>query len=148
MPRVEMTVGSGDGPGIAAAVARGDLDLGLVDGLAAPGDSLAPLAPLSALSVAEAMIAVVLPAGHPLANQPGVGLPSLADARWIDAPGVAPPLADVRRVANGYASFLLGRVYPHGVWFYFPILFFIKSSSGVSPRKPLTWAQPVIPGLT
>lgn len=37
-------------------------------------------------------------------------------------------LADVRRVANGYPSFLLGRVYPHGTWFYFPVLFVIKST--------------------
>jgi 4-amino-4-deoxy-L-arabinose transferase-like glycosyltransferase len=37
-------------------------------------------------------------------------------------------LADVRRVASGYPSFLLGRVYLHGTWFYFPVLFVIKST--------------------
>ena len=37
-------------------------------------------------------------------------------------------LADVRIMSDFYASFLLGRVYPHGVWFYFPVAFSIKSS--------------------
>ena len=37
-------------------------------------------------------------------------------------------LADVRIMSDFYASFLLGKVYPHGVWFYFPFAFAIKSS--------------------
>jgi hypothetical protein len=37
-------------------------------------------------------------------------------------------LADVRIMSDFYSSFLLGTVYPHGVWFYFPIAFAIKSS--------------------
>ncbi len=37
-------------------------------------------------------------------------------------------LADVRIMSDFYASFLLGTVYPHGVWFYFPVAFAIKSS--------------------
>jgi 4-amino-4-deoxy-L-arabinose transferase-like glycosyltransferase len=37
-------------------------------------------------------------------------------------------LADVRIMSDFYASFLLGKVYPHGVWFYFPVAFSIKSS--------------------
>jgi hypothetical protein len=37
-------------------------------------------------------------------------------------------LADVRSMSDFYASFLLGKVYPHGVWFYFPMAFLIKSS--------------------
>jgi DNA-binding transcriptional LysR family regulator len=99
-PRLKVTVRCADSRATVTAVARGDLDLGLVDGLTAPGDSLAPLAPLTALGVAETAIAAILPAGHPLAGRPGVSLASLADARWIDAPGVAAPLADVRRVAG------------------------------------------------
>jgi hypothetical protein len=31
-------------------------------------------------------------------------------------------------MSDFYASFLLGKVYPHGVWFYFPMAFVIKSS--------------------
>jgi hypothetical protein len=39
-------------------------------------------------------------------------------------------LADVRLTANYYTSFLLGKVYAHGVWFYFPVAFLIKSTLG------------------
>lgn len=37
-------------------------------------------------------------------------------------------LADVRLTADFYTSYLLGKTYPHGVWFYFPIAFLIKST--------------------
>jgi hypothetical protein len=37
-------------------------------------------------------------------------------------------LADVRLTANFYTSYLLGKTYPHGVWFYFPVAFLIKST--------------------
>ena len=37
-------------------------------------------------------------------------------------------LAAVRLSAETYTSFVLGTVYPHGVWFYFPITFAIKST--------------------
>jgi len=37
-------------------------------------------------------------------------------------------LADVRIMSDFYTSFLLGKIYPHGVWFYFPVAFIIKSS--------------------
>ena len=38
-------------------------------------------------------------------------------------------MADVRNMSDFYTSFALGRTYPHGVWFYFPLAFVIKSSS-------------------
>src|SRR5271165_161806 len=37
-------------------------------------------------------------------------------------------LADVRMIADFYASYLLGKPYPHGVWFYFPVAMMIKST--------------------
>lgn len=37
-------------------------------------------------------------------------------------------LADVLFMNSIYTSFALGKVYPHGVWFYFPIAFAIKST--------------------
>jgi hypothetical protein len=37
-------------------------------------------------------------------------------------------LADVRIMSDFYASYLFGKVYPHGVWFYFPAAFAVKSS--------------------
>jgi tetratricopeptide (TPR) repeat protein len=37
-------------------------------------------------------------------------------------------LADVRMISDFYASYLLGKPYPHGVWFYFPVAMLIKST--------------------
>ncbi len=37
-------------------------------------------------------------------------------------------LTDVRIMSDFYQSFVLGRVYPHGVWWYFPVAFAIKST--------------------
>jgi DNA-binding transcriptional LysR family regulator len=99
MPRLNLTVQVSSRADIATAVARGDLDLALVDGLAAPNDSLTPFPPLMAIGVAESDIAVALPPGHPLASRASVRLTDLADARWIEASDIA-PLSDVRRLAG------------------------------------------------
>ena len=40
-------------------------------------------------------------------------------------------LVDVKLTANYYTSYVLGKVYAHNVWFYFPIAFLIKSTIGV-----------------
>lgn len=37
-------------------------------------------------------------------------------------------LADVRSVANIWPSYMFGKVYAHGVWFYFPVAFLIKAT--------------------
>src|SRR6266850_156213 len=37
-------------------------------------------------------------------------------------------LAAVRLSAESYTTFVLGTIYPHGVWFYFPVTFVIKST--------------------
>ncbi|MEU6085389.1 LysR family transcriptional regulator [Streptomyces sp. NPDC047085] len=91
---------------IPAAVATGTADLGLVDGLAAPSDPLRlpDVAPLTTHGVVEEPVAVLLPAGHPLAGRSGLRLGDLADARWIDAPDAALPLAHLR-AANGGGAF-------------------------------------------
>ena len=47
-------------------------------------------------------------------------------------------LADVRLTANYYTSYLLGKVYAHGVWFYFPVAFLIKSTLGFLALALLT----------
>ncbi|MEU6506343.1 MULTISPECIES: LysR family transcriptional regulator [unclassified Streptomyces] len=87
---------------IPAAVATGTADLGLVDGPAAPSDPLRlpDVAPLTTHGVAEEPVSVLLPAGHPLAGRAGLRLGDLADARWLDAPDAALPLAALR-AANG-----------------------------------------------
>ena len=38
-------------------------------------------------------------------------------------------LADVRNMSDYYQSYVLGKDYPHGQWFYFPLAFLIKSTS-------------------
>jgi 4-amino-4-deoxy-L-arabinose transferase-like glycosyltransferase len=37
-------------------------------------------------------------------------------------------LADVRIMSDFYTSYLFGKIYPHGTWFYFPAAFAIKST--------------------
>ncbi|MEU6665420.1 LysR family transcriptional regulator [Streptomyces sp. NPDC046727] len=88
---------------IPAAVATGGADLGLVDGLAAPSDPLRlpDVAPLTTHGVAEEPVSVLLPAGHPLAGRPGLRLGDLRDARWLDAPDAALPLAQLRAATAG-----------------------------------------------
>ncbi|MFC9390260.1 LysR family transcriptional regulator [Streptomyces venezuelae] len=88
------------------AVATGDADAGLVDGIAAPSDPLRlpDVAPLTATPVAEEPLAVLLPAGHPLAGRPGLRLADLVDARWLDAPAAGVPLDELRSVHGGPAG--------------------------------------------
>lgn len=40
-------------------------------------------------------------------------------------------LVDVKLMAQGYPTFILGHVYPHAVWWYFPIAFLIKTTLGL-----------------
>ena len=99
MPRLDVTVQIAPRMQTATAVARGTLDVALVDGLAAPNDLLTPFPPLAAIGVTETPVAVVLPGGHPLAARDALRLTDLADARWIEAPDIA-PLSDIRRLAG------------------------------------------------
>jgi DNA-binding transcriptional LysR family regulator len=100
MPRLDITVRTGTRAAIALGVARGETDLALTDGLTAPGDPLSELAPVTATGISQASVAVILPAGHPLAGRRALRLPDLADSRWIGADNVAPPLAEIRRHAG------------------------------------------------
>jgi 4-amino-4-deoxy-L-arabinose transferase-like glycosyltransferase len=61
-------------------------------------------------------------------------------------------LADVRIMDAFYSSFLLGKSYPHGVWFYFPLAILIKSTLAflillaiaiwaISTRKLAQWRE-------
>jgi Dolichyl-phosphate-mannose-protein mannosyltransferase len=50
-------------------------------------------------------------------------------ARWRILPeSYLYGLADVRSVANVWPSYVFGKVYAHGVWFYFPVAFAIKAT--------------------
>src|ERR1700733_12325966 len=99
MPRLAITIQTGNRGDTAIAVARGELDLALTDGLTAPGDPLPEQAPVTATGLGETRVNVILPNAHPLAARTTLRLPDLADARWIEADNVAPPLAEIRRHA-------------------------------------------------
>ena len=50
-------------------------------------------------------------------------------ARWRVLPeSYLYGMADVRLTADFYPSYVLGKTYAHGVWFYFPVAFVIKST--------------------
>jgi DNA-binding transcriptional LysR family regulator len=74
---------------IVTAVTTGEIDIGLVDGFAAPSDPL-PLPAAGAIGVAEDGVVVAVPRDHPLAARRSVDLADLAEAYWIDAPVVSP----------------------------------------------------------
>lgn len=92
LPRAEVVTG----------VAQGTLDLGLVDGIAAPSDplNLPDVAPMATVGVAERPLVVVFPHDHPLARRKRINLADLADAQWIDAPESAIPLAQLRSASG------------------------------------------------
>jgi DNA-binding transcriptional LysR family regulator len=88
---------------LAVAVATGDLDAAFVDGVAAVNDPLRlPETGLGVAEYAEEELALALPERHPLLRrrEAGARLEDLVDARWIDAPGVAAPLADLAMLAR------------------------------------------------
>jgi hypothetical protein len=47
-------------------------------------------------------------------------------------------LADVRKMANDMPSFFFGKVYRHGIWYYFPIVFLIKTTLAMLAALALT----------
>ncbi|MEV0235596.1 LysR family transcriptional regulator [Nonomuraea sp. NPDC050786] len=102
MPRVSVALSVLGREEVVTGVARGELDLGLVDGVTAPSDPLrlVDAGTLTTTVVAECPLAVALPAGHPLAGRATLRLDDLADALWIDAPDAATPLAQLRAVAR------------------------------------------------
>ncbi|MET9726029.1 LysR family transcriptional regulator [Streptomyces zaomyceticus] len=91
---------------VPVAVATGEADAGLVDGVAAPSDPLRlpDVAPLTTTGVAEEPLAVVLPTTHPLAGRTGLRLDDLVDARWLEAPTAGIPLDRLRAVHGGPAG--------------------------------------------
>jgi DNA-binding transcriptional LysR family regulator len=110
-PRLDVTVRVAGREEVVREVLSGAADLALVDGVAAPSDplTLPDTAALTALTVAQEPLTVLLPVAHPLAGRRGLRLADLAAARWIDAPDCAVPLAQLRSVArsDGFGPRLL-----------------------------------------
>jgi DNA-binding transcriptional LysR family regulator len=102
-PRAEVTLRVLDRGQVVAGVAAGELDVGLVDGAAAPSDPLRlpEAGPLHAVRCAEEDLAVVLTQDHPLARRRGLRLADLADALWVDAPSAAVPPALLHPASAG-----------------------------------------------
>jgi DNA-binding transcriptional LysR family regulator len=101
-PRLDVRLHVTGRTAVAAGVATGELDAGLVDGVTAPNDPLRlpDVGPLTATGVAEERLVVALPLDHPLAGRAGLRLADLIDADWLDAPDAAVPLADLHTVAG------------------------------------------------
>jgi DNA-binding transcriptional LysR family regulator len=94
-PALSVTVRVGARDAIARAVAVGELDRGVVDGVAAPSDPLRlPVTGTRVASFTEEPLAVAVPHDHPLAGL-AIQMEVLVDARWIDAPGVCAPLPEL-----------------------------------------------------
>ncbi|MFJ3417840.1 LysR family transcriptional regulator [Streptomyces sp. NPDC086082] len=106
LPRAGVTLRVLTRDEVPVAVATGTVDLGLVDGIAAPSDPLRlpDVAPLTTHGVAEEPVCVLLPDTHPLAGRNALRLGDLAAARWLDAPDAGVPLARLR-AANGGGAF-------------------------------------------
>ena len=99
-PRLDVTVQVGARANVLTSVARGEFDVGLTDGLTAPGDPLSEFSSLTAVGISQAGVAIVLSCDHPLAGRAGLRLSDLADARWIEASDVTSPLSEIRRLAG------------------------------------------------
>ena len=98
-PALAVTVRVGARDEIARAVAVGDLDVGVVDGVAATGDPLRlPETGVRVASFTEEPLAVAVPDDHPLSRP--VQLDELVDARWIDAPAICTSLPEIAAIAR------------------------------------------------
>lgn len=108
MPHVTVTLSVCGSDDVVAGVARGELELGLVDGVTAPSDPLrlVELGTVATVVVSESPLVVALPGDHPLRGRVAVRLDDLVDAQWIDAPAAAVPLGGLRALADGFRSCL------------------------------------------
>ena len=102
-PAIRVTVRSVDAPTAAAAVASGDADVALVDGITAPDNPLAfaDAGLLQSIALVEVPVVVALPRGHPLQGRSSVDLDVLVDAPWIIAPALAGRVGTGPKPAGG-----------------------------------------------
>lgn len=101
---VRVTVKTVDPASAVGALASGEADAALVDGVVGPHEPLhiADAGLLSSTALAEDRLVVAFPVDHPLGRRPSVDLDTLADGPWIVAPGITnlgaePGIAPARR---------------------------------------------------
>jgi DNA-binding transcriptional LysR family regulator len=99
-PALSVTVRVGTRAEVARAVAVGELDTGVVDGVAAPSDPLRlPETGARVAASKEEPLAVAAALDHPLAGH-AIQMEVLVDARWIDAPRICAPLSELSAIAR------------------------------------------------
>jgi DNA-binding transcriptional LysR family regulator len=100
LPRLDVHLRTCGHQEVAAAVAGGEADLALADGITAPSDPvrLPETGPMTATGVSEEDLLVMLPPGHPLARRTALRLADLIDARWLQSPLC--PLERLRELAG------------------------------------------------
>ncbi|PZF99240.1 LysR family transcriptional regulator [Micromonospora deserti] len=106
--RVALTLRVATRADLPRQVATDEVDVGLLDGFAAPNDPLpgTDLGPADITVHRQEPAVVALPRSHPLAGRRGLALADLALARWIDAPQVSAPLSQLRGAtgADGFRA--------------------------------------------
>lgn len=87
-PALRVTVAAATADAAVADLARGDIDLAVVDGVTGPDNPLSLAEPglLLATGVLEEDLVVVVPASHPLARRRWIDLEMLTDAPWVAGP--------------------------------------------------------------
>lgn len=94
-PSVRITLAATTPDRAVSALAAGDVDVSVLDGITAPDNPLALAEPglFHATGLVEESLVVVLPASHPMARRKWVDLTMLADSPWVatrDVPETGP----------------------------------------------------------
>jgi DNA-binding transcriptional LysR family regulator len=90
-PALQVTVTALSSPRAIEALAGGEVDLAMVDGVTAPGNplELVEAGLMRAAPLAEISLVVALASGHALGGRATLDLETLVDAPWITAPALA-----------------------------------------------------------
>ncbi len=92
-PSTRISLRSDTADAAVGALAAGEVDVALVDGITAPDNPLALSEPglLMATGLVEEALLVALPATHPMAGRRWIDLAMLADSPWVATTNLQPP---------------------------------------------------------